>query len=82
MWTTTIIHHNSYESDRAIKVINDFGNKITVETDLEERVTRKLYGGIQVGNDIPYEPNTEKYLKYLSNIDNEVNPAQPNGKEN
>ena len=73
MWNTKIIFHHSLEIDKPLKVIHDFGNQITIETDLVERVTRKLYGGIQVGNDIPYEPSTEKYLKHLINIDNEVN---------
>ena len=75
MYTSTTKHYHSNEVDRATKIEHDFGSGITVVSDLEEGVTRRLHGGVQV-EEFPLIKDTDKYLTYLDRLDNEINPLK------
>ena len=72
MYTSTTKHYHSNEVDRATKIEHDFGSEITVVSDLEEGVTRRFHGGIQI-NEFPLIKDVDKYHKYLSSIEQEIN---------
>lgn len=75
MYKTTTKHYHSEEVDRVIEIEHDFGSGITVVSNLEEGVTRRLHGGVQV-EEFPLIKNTDKYLTYLDRLDNEINPLK------
>lgn len=75
MYTTTTKHYHSKEVDRVIEIEHDFGSGITVVSNLEEGVTRRLHGGVQV-EEFPLIKDTDKYLTYLDRLDNEINPLK------
>ena len=72
MYKTATKHYHSEEVDRVIEIEHDFGSGITVVSDLEEGVTRRLHGGIQI-NEFPLIKDVDKYHKYLSSIEQEIN---------
>lgn len=73
MWTTTIEHKHEKDFDKVSKIFHDFGNGVTIVTDFENKAIKQLHGAITVHEHELIE-DTEKYMNYLSNIDNEVNP--------
>lgn len=75
MYTTTIIHFNSKEHDKAVEIKHDFGNQVTVVTNLENRTTRIMHGQITM-SEHEMISDTAKYLTFLNNIDNETNPQK------
>ena len=75
MYTSTTKHYHSNEVDRVIEIEHNFGSGITVVSDLEEGVTRRLHGGVQV-EEFPLIKDTDKYLAYLDRLDNEINPLK------
>ena len=75
MYKTATKHYHSEEVDRVIEIEHDFGSAITVVSDLEEGVTRRLHGGVQV-KEFPLIKDTDKYLTYLDRLDNEINPLK------
>jgi len=74
MWTTTNIHKHEANKDSVIELLHDFGNNVQIVTNLENKTTKLLHGGIQVGDEYPLIQDTDKYLTHLNNIDQEVNP--------
>lgn len=72
MYTSTTKHYHSEEVDRVIEIEHNFGSGITVVSDLEEGVTRRFHGGIQI-NEFPLIKDVDKYHKYLSSIEQEIN---------
>ena len=75
MYTTTTRHYHSKEVDRVKEIEHDFGSEITVVSDLEEGITRRLHGGVQV-EEFPLIKDTDKYLQYLNRVDIEANPLK------
>ena len=75
MYVTTTKHYHSKEVDRVIEIKHDFCHGITVVSDLEKGVTRRLHGGVQV-EEFPLIKDTDKYLTYLDRLDNEINPLK------
>lgn len=75
MYTTAISHYNSKERDRVSEITHDFGNRVTVVTNIETATTIIKHGEITMSEHDMIR-DTDKYLIFLNNIDNEVNPQK------
>ncbi len=74
MWTTNkpIIDQGSNSLE---EITHDFGNQVTVVTSFKTNSSKLMHGDILVSeNELILD--TQKYLTFLNNIDNEVNPIK------
>jgi len=75
MWTTSTKCVHEHAFDKVVEMTHDFGNKVTVVSNLEKRTTTLKYSGIAVSeHDLIRDP--EKYTNYLNELNNEVNPLK------
>ncbi len=69
MWTTNYLRNGQGE---VTKMVHDFGNRVTVVTDIENNTSKQMHGDIEV-NETDIDPAIGKYTRFLENIDNELN---------
>lgn len=75
MWTTDTRCVHEHNFDKVVEMTHDFGNKVTVVSNLEKKITTLMYGGIVVDtHDLIRDP--DRYTNYLNELNNEVNPLK------
>lgn len=71
MWTTSF----KRDEQGLAAMSHDFGNKVTVVTDLREKTIRRMHGDICV-KEHTADPEIGHYLRYLEEVDMEINSIQ------
>lgn len=71
MWTTAFKH----DEQGMAEMSHDFGNQVSVVTDLRQQTIRRMHGDICV-KEYPADPEIGHYLRYLEEVDMEINSIQ------
>ena len=71
MWTTTFKH----DEQGVAEISHDFGQQVSVVTNLRENTIQRMHGNICV-KEYTADPEIAHYMKYLEEVDNEINPIQ------
>ena len=71
MWTTSF----KRDEQGVAAMSHDFGNQVSVVTDLREQTIRRMHGDICV-KEYTADPEIGHYLRYLEEVDMEINSNQ------